>query len=219
MGDGTEPKAEQQRSIVLDFDGTVTESDLLDRTALEFGDPAVYQEVEDGPRRRPPAAPRGDRARVRAGHCAARGGRRVGARRGAGPRRASPSSCDARTRGRLGRPRRLERVRGADRARPRARRRRGRAAREPRRRAARRLARRVALPGRLRRLRRVVQAFDCSRRARSSTSATATPTAAPRSPPTASSRRRGLARYLAEQGTPFEPFTDFHALSEALAAI
>jgi 2-hydroxy-3-keto-5-methylthiopentenyl-1-phosphate phosphatase len=36
------------RSVVLDFDGTVTESDLLDRVALEFGDPAVYQEVEDG---------------------------------------------------------------------------------------------------------------------------------------------------------------------------
>jgi 2-hydroxy-3-keto-5-methylthiopentenyl-1-phosphate phosphatase len=36
------------RSIVLDFDGTVTESDLLDRVAKEFGDPAVYQEVEDG---------------------------------------------------------------------------------------------------------------------------------------------------------------------------
>jgi 2-hydroxy-3-keto-5-methylthiopentenyl-1-phosphate phosphatase len=27
----------------------------------------------------------------------------------------------------------------------------------------------------------------------------------------------GLARYLAERGTPFEPFTDFHALSAALA--
>jgi len=37
-----------KRSIVLDFDGTVTESDLLDRIALEFGDPVVYQEVEDG---------------------------------------------------------------------------------------------------------------------------------------------------------------------------
>ena len=36
------------QSAVLDFDGTVTESDLLDRIALEFGDPAVYQEVEDG---------------------------------------------------------------------------------------------------------------------------------------------------------------------------
>lgn len=35
------------RSAVLDFDGTVTESDLLDRIALEFGDPVVYREVED----------------------------------------------------------------------------------------------------------------------------------------------------------------------------
>ena len=26
----------------------------------------------------------------------------------------------------------------------------------------------------------------------------------------------GLARYLAERGTPFEPFSDFHALSDAL---
>jgi len=36
------------RSVVLDYDGTVTESDLLDRVAKQFGDPAVYQEVEDG---------------------------------------------------------------------------------------------------------------------------------------------------------------------------
>jgi 2-hydroxy-3-keto-5-methylthiopentenyl-1-phosphate phosphatase len=36
------------RSVVLDFDGTITESDLLDRAAKQFGDPAVYQEVEDG---------------------------------------------------------------------------------------------------------------------------------------------------------------------------
>jgi 2-hydroxy-3-keto-5-methylthiopentenyl-1-phosphate phosphatase len=36
------------RSVVLDYDGTVTESDLLDRAAKEFGDPAVYKEVEDG---------------------------------------------------------------------------------------------------------------------------------------------------------------------------
>ena len=36
------------RSVVLDYDGTVTESDLLDRIAKEFGDPAVYKEVEDG---------------------------------------------------------------------------------------------------------------------------------------------------------------------------
>lgn len=35
-------------TIVLDFDGTITENDLLDRMAREFGDPAVYQEVEDG---------------------------------------------------------------------------------------------------------------------------------------------------------------------------
>jgi 2-hydroxy-3-keto-5-methylthiopentenyl-1-phosphate phosphatase len=35
-------------SIVLDFDGTITESDVLDRVAKHFGDPAVYQEVEDG---------------------------------------------------------------------------------------------------------------------------------------------------------------------------
>jgi 2-hydroxy-3-keto-5-methylthiopentenyl-1-phosphate phosphatase len=38
----------QQRSLVIDFDGTVTEDDLLDTIALDFGDPAVYQEVEDG---------------------------------------------------------------------------------------------------------------------------------------------------------------------------
>jgi 2-hydroxy-3-keto-5-methylthiopentenyl-1-phosphate phosphatase len=47
MGHRTEPKVEQRRSVVLDFDGTVTESDLLDRIALEFGDPVVYQELED----------------------------------------------------------------------------------------------------------------------------------------------------------------------------
>jgi len=47
MSDTIEPRAGQPRSVVLDFDGTVTESDLLDRIALEFGDPAVYQEVED----------------------------------------------------------------------------------------------------------------------------------------------------------------------------
>ena len=35
-------------TIVLDFDGTITEDDLLDRMAREFGDPAVYQEVEQG---------------------------------------------------------------------------------------------------------------------------------------------------------------------------
>jgi 2,3-diketo-5-methylthio-1-phosphopentane phosphatase len=35
-------------TIVLDFDGTITEDDLLDRIAREFGDAAVYREVEDG---------------------------------------------------------------------------------------------------------------------------------------------------------------------------
>ena len=35
-------------TIVLDFDGTITEEDLLDDMARRFGDPAVYQEVEDG---------------------------------------------------------------------------------------------------------------------------------------------------------------------------
>jgi len=37
-----------QRTIVVDFDGTITERDLLDDIAQRFGDPAVYQEVEDG---------------------------------------------------------------------------------------------------------------------------------------------------------------------------
>ena len=35
-------------TIVLDFDGTITEDDLLDRIAREFGDPAVYRQVEEG---------------------------------------------------------------------------------------------------------------------------------------------------------------------------
>jgi 2,3-diketo-5-methylthio-1-phosphopentane phosphatase len=48
MTHAIEPEVQQPRSVVLDFDGTVTESDLLDRIALEFGDPQVYQEVEDG---------------------------------------------------------------------------------------------------------------------------------------------------------------------------
>jgi 2-hydroxy-3-keto-5-methylthiopentenyl-1-phosphate phosphatase len=36
------------RTIAVDFDGTVTEDDLLDTIASRFGDPVVYQEVEDG---------------------------------------------------------------------------------------------------------------------------------------------------------------------------
>jgi 2-hydroxy-3-keto-5-methylthiopentenyl-1-phosphate phosphatase len=35
-------------SLVLDFDGTITEVDLLDEMARTFGDPSVYREVEDG---------------------------------------------------------------------------------------------------------------------------------------------------------------------------
>jgi 2-hydroxy-3-keto-5-methylthiopentenyl-1-phosphate phosphatase len=36
------------RTLVIDFDGTVTQEDLLDEIASRFGDPVVYQEVEDG---------------------------------------------------------------------------------------------------------------------------------------------------------------------------
>jgi 2-hydroxy-3-keto-5-methylthiopentenyl-1-phosphate phosphatase len=36
------------RTLVVDFDGTVTEQDLLDTIASRFGDPEVYQEVDDG---------------------------------------------------------------------------------------------------------------------------------------------------------------------------
>jgi 2-hydroxy-3-keto-5-methylthiopentenyl-1-phosphate phosphatase len=36
------------RTIAVDFDGTVTEIDLLDTIARDFGDPVVYQKVEDG---------------------------------------------------------------------------------------------------------------------------------------------------------------------------
>jgi len=36
------------RTIAVDFDGTITEIDLLDTIARDFGDPVVYQEVEDG---------------------------------------------------------------------------------------------------------------------------------------------------------------------------
>jgi 2-hydroxy-3-keto-5-methylthiopentenyl-1-phosphate phosphatase len=48
MGNGRAPETEQRRSVVIDFDGTITEDDLLDEIARLFGDPAVYQEVEDG---------------------------------------------------------------------------------------------------------------------------------------------------------------------------
>jgi 2-hydroxy-3-keto-5-methylthiopentenyl-1-phosphate phosphatase len=35
-------------TIFVDFDGTITEQDLLDRIAQTFGDPAVYAEVDAG---------------------------------------------------------------------------------------------------------------------------------------------------------------------------
>ena len=37
-----------ERTLVVDFDGTITEDDLLDTIASRFGDPAIYREVEDG---------------------------------------------------------------------------------------------------------------------------------------------------------------------------
>jgi 2-hydroxy-3-keto-5-methylthiopentenyl-1-phosphate phosphatase len=36
-----------ERAVVLDFDGTITEVDLLDIVVSTFGDPEVYREVED----------------------------------------------------------------------------------------------------------------------------------------------------------------------------
>jgi 2-hydroxy-3-keto-5-methylthiopentenyl-1-phosphate phosphatase len=38
----------KRRTLVVDFDGTITQEDLLDEIASRFGDPVVYQEVEDG---------------------------------------------------------------------------------------------------------------------------------------------------------------------------
>ena len=42
------PERTPQRTLVVDFDGTITERDLLDEIARRFGDPAVYREVENG---------------------------------------------------------------------------------------------------------------------------------------------------------------------------
>jgi 2-hydroxy-3-keto-5-methylthiopentenyl-1-phosphate phosphatase len=36
------------RVLVVDFDGTITEDDLLDEIAQTFGDPEVYREVDEG---------------------------------------------------------------------------------------------------------------------------------------------------------------------------
>ena len=37
-----------KRTLVVDFDGTITEQDLLDAIALAFGDAEVYREVDEG---------------------------------------------------------------------------------------------------------------------------------------------------------------------------
>ena len=42
------PAGQQTRSLVLDFDGTITDHDLLDEVARRFGDEEVYREVETG---------------------------------------------------------------------------------------------------------------------------------------------------------------------------
>jgi 2-hydroxy-3-keto-5-methylthiopentenyl-1-phosphate phosphatase len=36
------------RTLVVDFDGTVTQEDLLDTIASRFGDPEVYRQVDEG---------------------------------------------------------------------------------------------------------------------------------------------------------------------------
>ena len=36
-----------RRILVVDFDGTTTEQDLLDEIALTFGDEEVYREVDE----------------------------------------------------------------------------------------------------------------------------------------------------------------------------
>lgn len=38
----------EERTLVVDFDGTITEQDLLDEIARTFGDEAVYREVDEG---------------------------------------------------------------------------------------------------------------------------------------------------------------------------
>jgi 2-hydroxy-3-keto-5-methylthiopentenyl-1-phosphate phosphatase len=42
-----QPLPPRTRTLVLDYDGTITEEDLLDTIACEFGDPAVYHDAED----------------------------------------------------------------------------------------------------------------------------------------------------------------------------
>jgi 2-hydroxy-3-keto-5-methylthiopentenyl-1-phosphate phosphatase len=45
-GDRTVPIAGQGGAVVLDFDGTITEEDMLDLVCRSFGDPDVYAEVD-----------------------------------------------------------------------------------------------------------------------------------------------------------------------------
>ena len=45
-GDESVPIAGPGGAVVLDFDGTITEEDMLDLVCREFGDPEVYAEVD-----------------------------------------------------------------------------------------------------------------------------------------------------------------------------
>ena len=46
--DRDESVPEGGASLVLDFDGTITEIDLLDEISQRFGDPDVFREVDGG---------------------------------------------------------------------------------------------------------------------------------------------------------------------------
>ena len=203
-------------TIVLDFDGTITEEDILQEMSRQFGDPDVVHEVEDALRDgritlqeeitrefRPVTAPLDEvvawaveRSRLR------------------------PGLADlvhlARDRG-WQRERAFERVRGDDHAGARARGPwRPRDPREQRRCAARRLARPVARRDDLCRLRRGVQARQPAGRGEvvyvgDGISDRCAAQAADRVFAT-----RGLARYFDEHGLPYEPFDDFHDIVRAL---
>jgi len=43
----TVPASPASRTLVVDWDGTITEHDMLDDVAQRFGDPAVYQQIDD----------------------------------------------------------------------------------------------------------------------------------------------------------------------------
>ena len=80
------------RTIFVDFDGTITDHDLLDRIAQTFGDPEVYREVDERLDERAIDAARRPAPGVRARHGPARGGRRLGPRARDRSGRGSPSS-------------------------------------------------------------------------------------------------------------------------------